>query len=92
MQQSLPGLKRDGSTVLSSVSSELLYADNSTSRANGVLIQSDFIRSLAEKIHSSPEVVTQQFEAIRKNSESLPYSLSEHPTSLTSRQLLTLQG
>ena len=71
MQQALPGLKRDGSTVLSSVSSELLYAGNSTTRASGVLIQSDFIRTLAEKIHSSPEVVTQQFEAIRKNSESL---------------------
>jgi len=70
IQQALPGLKRDGSTVLSAVSSELLYAGNSTTRASGVLIQSDFIPSLAEKIHSSPEEVTQMFEEIRKNSES----------------------
>lgn len=67
MQQALPGLKRDGSTVLSSVSSELLYASNSTTRASGVLIQSDFVPTLTEKIHSSPEVVTQLFEDIRKN-------------------------
>ena len=92
MQQALPGLKRDGSTVLSSVSSELLYAGNSTTRASGVLIQSDFVRTLAEKIHNSPEVVTQQFEDIRKNSESLSYHLSEHPGQLTSRQSLTLLG
>jgi hypothetical protein len=90
MQQALPGLKRDGSTVLSSVSSELLYASNSTARASGVLIQSDFVPTLAEKIHSSPEEVTQLFEDIRKNSESLPYNLSEPSSLLTSCQLLTL--
>jgi transcription termination factor NusB len=92
MQQALPGLKRDGSTVLSSVSSELLYASNSTTRASGVLIQSDFVPTLTEKIHSSPEVVTQLFEDIRKNSENLPYNLSEHSRPLTLRQLLTLLG
>jgi len=67
IQQALPGLKRDGSTVLSSVSSELLYAGNSTTRASGVLIQSDFIPTLAEKIQSSPEEVSKSFEDIRKN-------------------------
>lgn len=67
IQQALPGLKRDGSTVLSAVSAELLYAGNSTTRASGVLIQSDFIPILAEKIQSSPEEVTQLFEDIRKN-------------------------
>ncbi|KAI9460971.1 Metalloenzyme, LuxS/M16 peptidase-like protein [Lactarius psammicola] len=67
IHQALPGLKRDGSTVLSAVSAELLYADNSTTRASGVLIQSDFIPTLGEKIHSSPEEVTQLFEDIRKN-------------------------
>jgi hypothetical protein len=72
MQQALPGLKRDGSTVLSAVSAELLYADNSTTRASGVLIQSDFIPILAEKIHSSLEEVAHLFEDLRKNSESLP--------------------
>ncbi|KAH8988959.1 Metalloenzyme, LuxS/M16 peptidase-like protein [Lactarius akahatsu] len=67
IQQALPGLKRDGSTVLSAVSSELLYASNSTTRASGVLIQSDFIPTLAEKIHSSPEEVIQLFEHIREH-------------------------
>ncbi|KAF8271486.1 Metalloenzyme, LuxS/M16 peptidase-like protein [Lactarius quietus] len=67
MQQALPGLKRDGSNVLSSVSSELLYAANSTTRASWVLIQSDFIPTLAEKIQSSPEEVSKSFEDIRKN-------------------------
>jgi len=92
IQQALPGLKRDGSTVLSAVSAELLYADNSTNRASGVLIQSDFIPTLAEKIHSSPEEVTQLFEDFRKNSESLPHNLSESSSLLTSRQLLTPLG
>ncbi|KAH9064309.1 Metalloenzyme, LuxS/M16 peptidase-like protein [Lactarius vividus] len=67
IQQALPGLKRDGNTVLSAVSSELLYASNSTTRASGVLIQSDFIPTLAEKIHSSPEEVIQLFEDFRKH-------------------------
>jgi hypothetical protein len=92
LQQALPGLKRDGSTVLSSVVSEVLYAGNSTYRASGVLIQSDFIPTLAEKIHSSPEVVARLFEDIRKNSENLPHNLGERSSSLTSRQLLTPLG
>ncbi|KAH9082169.1 Metalloenzyme, LuxS/M16 peptidase-like protein [Lactarius deliciosus] len=80
IQQAIPGLKRDGSTVLSAVSSELLYASNSTTRASGVLIQSDFIPTLAEKIHSSPEEVIQMFEHIRKHSESLPHNQFFKPT------------
>jgi len=67
IQQALPGLKRDGSTVLSAVTSELLHDESSTARAGGVLIQSDFIRSLSEKIHEAPEKVIQEFESIRRN-------------------------
>ncbi|KAI9445287.1 Metalloenzyme, LuxS/M16 peptidase-like protein [Lactarius indigo] len=67
IQQALPGLKRDGNTVLSAVSSELLYTSNSTTRASGVLIQSDFIPTIAEKVHSSPEDVIQLFENFRKH-------------------------
>lgn len=37
IQQALPGLKRDGSTVLSSVTSELLYSEENTGRAGGTL-------------------------------------------------------
>ncbi|KAI0307721.1 Metalloenzyme, LuxS/M16 peptidase-like protein [Multifurca ochricompacta] len=67
IQQALPGLKRDGNTVLSAVSSELLYAENSTNRASGVLIQSEFVRALAENIQEAPEEVIQRFESIRRN-------------------------
>ncbi|KAH9982380.1 Metalloenzyme, LuxS/M16 peptidase-like protein [Lactifluus volemus] len=66
IQQALPGLKRDGSTVLSAVTNELLHAENCTTRASGVLIQSEFIRTLAEKIQDSPEEVIQAFEDIRR--------------------------
>ena len=71
IQQALPGLKRDGSTVLSAVTSELLHDESSTARASGVLIQSDFMRSLSEKIQEAPEEVIQEFENIRRNSEYL---------------------
>jgi hypothetical protein len=67
IQQALPGLKRDGNTVLSAVTAELLHDENSTTRASGVLIQSDFIRGLSEKIHTSPKEVIEVFESIRRN-------------------------
>jgi Zn-dependent M16 (insulinase) family peptidase len=69
IQQALPGLKRDGSTVLSAVTDELLHAETSTIRASGVLIQSEFIRTLAEKIQDTPEEVIKAFEDIRRISE-----------------------
>jgi redox-regulated HSP33 family molecular chaperone len=69
IQQALPGYKRDGSIVLSAVTSELLHAENSTTRAGGVLIQSEFIRTLTEKIQDAPEEVIEAFENIRRNSE-----------------------
>jgi hypothetical protein len=68
IQQALPGLKRDGNTVLSAVTTELLHDENSTTRASGVLIQSDFIRGLLEKIQAAPEEVIEVFESIRRNS------------------------
>jgi len=66
IQQALPGLKRDGSTVLSAVTAELLHDETSTTRAGGVLIQSDFIRGLSEKIQEAPEEVIVEFENIRR--------------------------
>jgi Zn-dependent M16 (insulinase) family peptidase len=80
IQQALPGLKRDGNTVLSAVSSELLHAENSTTRAGGVLIQSEFIRTLAEKIQDAPEEVIEAFEDIRRNSEGLLHNSSRSST------------
>jgi hypothetical protein len=74
IQQSLPGLKRDGSTVLSAVTTELLHDESSTTRAGGVLIQSDFNRSLSERILEAPEEVIKEFESLRQYSECLPHS------------------
>lgn len=82
IQQALPGLKRDGSTVLSAVTTELLHDESSTTRAGGVLIQSDFNRSLSEKIHEAPEEVIKEFESLRQYSEYLVHNsaaiLSNH--------------
>jgi ssDNA-binding replication factor A large subunit len=81
IQQALPGLKRDGNTVLSAVTTELLHDESSTTRAGGVLIQSDFNRSLSEKIHEAPEEVIKEFESLRQYSETLcttPVILSNH--------------
>lgn len=74
IQQALPGMKRDGSTVLSAVTMELLHDENSTTRAGGVLIQSEFIRGLSEKIQENSEEVIEAFESIRRNSEYLEYN------------------
>ncbi|TCD61425.1 hypothetical protein EIP91_008439 [Steccherinum ochraceum] len=66
IQQSLPELKRDGSTVLSSVSTSLLSSENSTSRAGGVLPQAEFIPKLAAQLQEAPEEAIKDFEEIRK--------------------------
>lgn len=66
--QSIPELKRDGNTVLSSVSSEILYDDNSTSRWNGVLPQAEFVPTLSKQLQENPDEVIKAFEAIRTNS------------------------
>jgi len=66
IQQSLPELKRDGNTVLSSVWADLLYAENSTSRAGGVLPQTKFIPKLIQDLHDSPDKVIADFNELRK--------------------------
>ena len=77
IQQSLPGLKRDGNTVLSAVTTELLHDESSTARAGGVLCQSDFNRSLAERINEAPEEVIKEFESLRQYSEYLMHNPSD---------------
>ncbi len=67
-------LRRDGSTVLSAVTTELLHDESSTTRAGGVLIQSDFNRGLSEKIHETPEEVIKEFESLRQYSEYLVHN------------------
>lgn len=65
IQQSLPEYKRDGSTVLNSLSTNLIYSEKSTGRASGVLSLVDSIPVLAKKLQDSPEEVIQEFEQIR---------------------------
>ena len=69
--QALPELKRDGNTVMSSVSNVLLYDENSTNRANGVLVQMDELPKLAKALEESPEKVIADFEAFRQCSKQL---------------------
>jgi len=66
IQQSLPELKRDGNNVLSSVWANLLYADNSTSRAGGVLPQTEFIPQLIQDLQTCPDKVIADFNELKK--------------------------
>lgn len=65
-QQYLPELKRDGDIVLFSVMEDLLYSDESTSRAGGVLSQAVFLPKLAKRLRQNPKEVIKDFEEIRK--------------------------
>ena len=65
--QSLPELKRDGNTVLSAYSHELLYDQSSTPRANAVLEQMRAVPRLAKSLQENPEDVRKDFEEIRKH-------------------------
>jgi Zn-dependent M16 (insulinase) family peptidase len=69
IQQSLPEAKRDGNNVLSSVCANLLYADNSTSRAGGVLPQTEFIPQLLQDLQTSPDKIIADFNELRKYRE-----------------------
>ncbi|THH10161.1 hypothetical protein EW145_g1526 [Phellinidium pouzarii] len=64
--QSLPELKRDGNTILSGYSSELLYDESSTQRSNAILAQMKAIPDVINKLRESPEDVRKEFEEIRK--------------------------
>lgn len=66
IQQSLPEMKRDGSTVLGSLWADLLYNEASTSRAGGILPQIDFMPKLAKQLSESPEQVIADLQEIRR--------------------------
>lgn len=75
IQQSMPEQKRDGDTILGSVTAELLFDETSVSRMTMTLPQSDFIPKLAEQLQQSPDEAVKDFEEIRRNRES-PSSLA----------------
>ncbi|KAF8622884.1 hypothetical protein AX15_006649 [Amanita polypyramis BW_CC] len=66
IQQALPELKRDGSNVLSSLYSQLLYNEDSVPRYGGVLFQTEFIPQLARRLQESPEEVIMDLEEVRR--------------------------
>ncbi|TFK41069.1 Metalloenzyme, LuxS/M16 peptidase-like protein [Crucibulum laeve] len=67
IQQSLPEMKRSGNNVLGSVWANLIFDENSTSRAGGVLPQLDFIPKLIKQLQESPATVIADFEEIRRH-------------------------
>ena len=64
-------MKRDGDTVLGSVSAELLYDESSTSRMGSVVPQIDFIPKLSRQLQDAPADVLKDFEEIRSYCEPL---------------------
>jgi hypothetical protein len=72
--QSLPELKRDGNTVLGSVSSDLLYDINSTSRYSGVLPQAEFVPKLSQLLQENPSQAIEAFKRIREHGKDVPSS------------------
>lgn len=71
IQQSLPELKRDGNNVLGSLWADLVYSNDSTSRAGGILPQVDYLPNLAKRLQENPAQVIAEFEEIRKHSKVL---------------------
>ena len=67
--QGLPELKRDGNTMLSSYSAELLYDQTSTARTNAISGQMKAIPELVKMLQENPEQVRKDFEEIRKHSK-----------------------
>ncbi|GJJ09486.1 hypothetical protein Clacol_003709 [Clathrus columnatus] len=65
VQQSLPELKRDGNTVVSSLFGRMQYSSSSTVQAASILNQLEFISRLMQKLKSAPETVIQDLETFR---------------------------
>lgn len=76
--QSLPELKRDGNTVLTAYSSDQLYDEASTSRANSVLEQMKVLPKLVKQLQDSPDDVIKDFEEMRKCCELLLSRILKH--------------
>lgn len=67
IQQALPEYKRDGSNVLASLCSQLLYDEDSVSRSGGILSQMEFIPQLARRLQEEPEKVIADLEEVRRH-------------------------
>ena len=71
IQQSLPEAKRDGNTVVSSLSGTLIYASSSTMQAGSVLNQVEFIPRLMEKLSANPDEVAEDLLSLRRHRDQL---------------------
>ncbi|KIL70742.1 hypothetical protein M378DRAFT_6664 [Amanita muscaria Koide BX008] len=67
IQQALPELKRDGSNILSSLTSQLLFGEDSIPRSGGILSQMEFIPQLARRLQESPDEVIADMEEVRRH-------------------------
>ncbi|KAG9104560.1 hypothetical protein FRC06_001340 [Ceratobasidium sp. 370] len=66
--QSLPEQKRDGNTVMQSVSNSLLFeTSKSISNAGGITTQIDFIPELAKRLQENPEEVIDSMKEFRQH-------------------------
>ncbi|KAG8742736.1 hypothetical protein FRC12_015287 [Ceratobasidium sp. 428] len=65
--QSLPEQKRDGNTVMQSVSNSLLFeTSKSVSNAGGITTQMEFIPELAKRLQEKPEEVINDMKEFRQ--------------------------
>jgi hypothetical protein len=62
-------MKRDGSTVLESSWTELLYGENSTLRASVLNVQADLFPEVAKQLQESPDKVVNALKEIRSHSK-----------------------
>jgi hypothetical protein len=60
-------MKRDGSTVLESSWTELLYGENSTWRASVLNVQADLFPEVAKRLQESPDKVVNALKEIRNH-------------------------
>ncbi|KAG8934409.1 hypothetical protein FRC02_010043 [Tulasnella sp. 418] len=66
IQQSLPELKRDGSTVSNAVNTGLFFKPTSSYVGSTILSQMEVIPRLAKELQDSPEAVIKDFETLRE--------------------------
>ncbi len=67
IQQALPELKREGTNVLASLCSQMLYDEDSVSRSGGILSQIEFTPRLALRLQENPEEVIADLEEVRRH-------------------------
>jgi hypothetical protein len=81
IQQSLPESKRDGNTVVSSVSGQLLFDETSSLQASALMTQLEFVPKLTQLIKDNPQKVVKDLEQLRLYGEPIPALWTLYPIS-----------